>query len=205
VRRALDAAPSIPLREKEVSCGADLASPMHMAVLAGRADLAEWLLAEGADPLDDDRTGESALHEAARRGNLSLTKMMIERDRHMRNDKGHLREEVLRRLIREDKVSPDVTRLFLSLGIKWEHTSFARVNERGVKPEHLQVIHEVSIAFPRKPFYAAPCLFGAHHLRLTTIAYPQGSRCTAPTTATICFPTPPLIPSFCMQHRDHAR
>lgn len=48
-----------------------------MAAQAGRTDVAEYLLAHGADQTKQTKNGYTALHEAAYRGNAPLVKLLL--------------------------------------------------------------------------------------------------------------------------------
>lgn len=52
-------------------------TPLHQAILRNRTEIAEWLLAAGADPDFPDRSQRTPLHLAVERGNLVLVKNLL--------------------------------------------------------------------------------------------------------------------------------
>ncbi|KAL5964290.1 Ankyrin-3, partial [Taenia solium] len=62
----------------QVNCSAnDGLTPLHLATQAGRVDVAEFLLAHGADQNMQTRNGYMALHEAAYRGSAPLVRLLL--------------------------------------------------------------------------------------------------------------------------------
>ncbi len=54
-----------------------MALPLHLAVQAGRTDVAEFLLGRGANQALQTKNGYTPLHEAAYRGNVALVKLLL--------------------------------------------------------------------------------------------------------------------------------
>lgn len=73
IKRRIEAAPGV-LR---TITGANCWTPLHIAVSAGRDEIAELLLTRGADPNAESKRGKTPLHIAAKKGNTDIATMLL--------------------------------------------------------------------------------------------------------------------------------
>jgi uncharacterized protein len=143
-----------------INAGADLTArdshgrtPLHAAVVAGKQELIQLLLAKGADPNTRDDTGASPLDEAAWGGSVEIARMLVDAGAAVNAPETKTGATPINEAVFKDHI--DVIKLLLARGADTsirDHAGFSPA-ENAVRRHHPEVLgilleHERDGALP---------------------------------------------------------